>query len=483
MRKRFVRSLCITVSVIFLFSLLSGCAPAANPDTGLPNNLFWTFSNTGKIQATCTTDLVAHDVVSSGITGSYGLAIDYDNAKLYWTDSAAAQIRSAALDGTGDATLISTGLIHPNGIALDFDNDKMYWTDSGTGSIKRANLTGTGVEQLVTGLSAPYGIFIDIFHDRIWWTDPGNGTIGYASLENGTGVTPMLGSLTSPQGIAVDIRNGKLYWTDSSDGKIYRSGLDGSNQAAIVTGLNAPEQMTLDVATGKIYWTDSGSFKVQRANLDGTSVEDMHGTGSDAPSGIALNVTGVVTLYEDHFEYAAASPWTPENGWSGSSAWNIVSGGVSGNAAQWVSGNTPLIYNNCTGSSYTVSVTFQMGANGGFPYSICRILDDENYYSVLVQEITSSPQRTDIQMGKRVAGAAWGLSECKFIDGYLNRANWYTLSISIRGEVFEGTCTGDGTTATLNFGASNFTAGKPGFKFGGGGGTSILFDDFTVTCP
>ena len=60
-------------------------------------------------------------------------------------------------------SLVTVGVIGPLGIALDLPGGRMYWVDQGAGKILRANLDGSNVEDLVTtGLIGPYGIALDL---------------------------------------------------------------------------------------------------------------------------------------------------------------------------------------------------------------------------------------------------------------------------------------------------------------------------------
>ena len=59
------------------------------------------------------------------------------------------KIQRANLDGSHIEDLVTQGLEGPTGIALDVVGGKMYWTDSGTEKIQRANLDGSHIEDLV----------------------------------------------------------------------------------------------------------------------------------------------------------------------------------------------------------------------------------------------------------------------------------------------------------------------------------------------
>ena len=73
------------------------------------------------------------------------------------------KIQRANLDGSNIEDLVTQGLSGPAGIALDVAGGKMYWTnDWSTGKIQRANLDGSNVEDLVIELREPAGIALAI---------------------------------------------------------------------------------------------------------------------------------------------------------------------------------------------------------------------------------------------------------------------------------------------------------------------------------
>ena len=95
-----------------------------------------------------------------------------ERGMMYWTDAGTGKIQRANLDGSNVEDLITTGLGGPRGIALDVERGMMYWTNWGKVKIQRANLDGSQVEDLVTtGLSAPMGIALDVERGMMYWTD------------------------------------------------------------------------------------------------------------------------------------------------------------------------------------------------------------------------------------------------------------------------------------------------------------------------
>ena len=78
------------------------------------------------------------------------------------------------LDGTHVEDLVTTGLLGPWGIALDVAAGKMYWTDYYAGKIQRADLDGNNVEDLVSGQPwKTFGIALDVGAGKMYWTGGG----------------------------------------------------------------------------------------------------------------------------------------------------------------------------------------------------------------------------------------------------------------------------------------------------------------------
>ena len=252
--------------------------------------LYWTDFNKRKVQSSNLDGSGVSDLVTPGLVGPFGIAVDVFAGKMYWTDVGTDKIQRSNLDGGSVEDLVTTGLQDPFGIALDESGGKMYWTDLGTDRIQRSNLDGSGVEALVTtGLQDPFGIALDASGGKMYWTDWGTRRIQRSNLD-GSGVEALVTTgLSYPRGIALDASGGKMYWTDWGADKIQRANLDGSGvEDLVTTGLQDPSGIALDVSGGKMYWTDQGADKIQRANLDGSGVEDLVTTGLDVPSSIAL---------------------------------------------------------------------------------------------------------------------------------------------------------------------------------------------------
>ena len=274
---------------------VASVAPPPPPPTTGTSKLYWTDWGTDKIQRANLDGSSAEDLVTSGLDGPTGLALDMTGGKMYWTDAGTNKIQRANLDGSSAEDLYTTSasLEIPYGIALDVAGGKMYWTVGGSANkIQRANLDGSGVEDLVTsGLTFPRGLALDVAGGKMYWANTSESKIQRANLD-GLGVEDLVTSgLNRPTGIALDVAGGKMYWTDSRASKIQRANLNGSGVEDLVTsGLNSPNGLALDVAGGKMYWADIDANKVQRANLNGSGVEDLltSSNGLVDPSGLAV---------------------------------------------------------------------------------------------------------------------------------------------------------------------------------------------------
>ncbi len=284
--------------------------------------IFWTDYGTNKIQRATVEQAIrsnldpsdVEDLVTQGLEGPSGIALDMAGGKMYWTDWRTDKIQRANLDGSNIEDLVTQGLDIPSGIALDVAGGKMYWIDNTDGwgihwrrtdKIQRANLDGSNIEDLVTqGLDIPSGIALDVAGGKMYWTDSGTDKIQRANFDGSDVEDLVTQGLDGPRGIALDMAGGKMYWTDWRTDKIQRANLDGSNIEDLVTqGLDIPRGIALDMAGGKMYWIDNTdgwgihwrrTDKIQRANLDGSNIEDLVTQGLDGPSGIAIAMSSLV---------------------------------------------------------------------------------------------------------------------------------------------------------------------------------------------
>jgi hypothetical protein len=75
-----------------------------------------------------------------------------------------------------------------------------------------------------------------------------------------------------PRGLAVDRVNDRFYY--SRGGSIYRSNLDGSDEAFLYdSGSTVPTDVEIDLVAGKVYWGGNGG--IRRGDLDGSGAAEI----------------------------------------------------------------------------------------------------------------------------------------------------------------------------------------------------------------
>jgi low density lipoprotein receptor-related protein 5/6 len=224
--------------------------------------MYWVDAGTQKIQRADLDGNNVEDLLTVGLSSPFGLALDIAAGRMYWTDFGSDKIQRAGMDIPGGQTaatrtdvvdLVDTGLSNPFDIALDLDAGKMYFSDGGLDKIQRANLDGTSVEDVITvGSSNTWGIALDTGSGHIYWTDTVLDKIQRADM-NGVdqnAVDLVVTGLNSAGGIALDLNTDRMYWVDSGTDKVQRAGLDGSNVTDMISsGLNQPTGIALDVPT------------------------------------------------------------------------------------------------------------------------------------------------------------------------------------------------------------------------------------------
>jgi len=247
--------------------------------------IYWTDYGSDKIQRCDRADgSNVVDIVTAGLDGPQGIAINSTDGTMYWTDFGTDSIRRANVDGTGIVDLVTTGLTIPDPIALDLDGGRMYWCDRGSDKIQTSLLDGTDVQDLVTtGLSSVGGLALDLFNGHMYWADGGTTDRIQRSKIDGFSIETIFTDTFNPHGIALDVPAGKMYWSES--GMVRRANMDGTGPEDLVTGLGQPRNLAL--YAGKVYWADSQTGKIQRADMTGGPAEDLV-TGLVSPYGIAL---------------------------------------------------------------------------------------------------------------------------------------------------------------------------------------------------
>ena len=273
------------------------------------NKLYWTektSNTTGKIRRA---NLDGRNValVRDLTSVPFDMTLDAANGKLYLTNSWG-KVQRLNSDGSGFQPNLVTGLDTPTGIAVDVAGRQLYWTEktgNTTGKIWRANLDGTNVQLLRDLASVPLDIAVDTVDGKLYVTNS-LGNVQRLNFDGSGFQANFITGLDTPMDIAIDTAGRKLYLT-SPDGKISRRNLNGSGSEAVVTDLRNPGALVLGGATTptetttgivtthpqpSIYWVAWSAGRIERASLEGSNVTDVVDTGSDEPSGLAIDVSG-----------------------------------------------------------------------------------------------------------------------------------------------------------------------------------------------
>ena len=93
------------------------------------------------------------------------MALDYNylDEKVYWTDVVKDTISRAFLNGSSQETIVSTGLRGPYGLAVDSFGQNIYWTDTYEDVIEVASSNGLYRRVLIKDdLQSPRDIALDV---------------------------------------------------------------------------------------------------------------------------------------------------------------------------------------------------------------------------------------------------------------------------------------------------------------------------------
>jgi len=167
-----------------------------------------------KVSKVNTTSWAVTPVVTSGLSGPEGVALDETNNRLYVTEPASGRLSWIDLSTGAVTTLCTAGLGAPTGVALAKAGGEIFVTDSTGGNLYQTFPFGCYVNTWATGLSGPAGVVIDPGRTTAYVAESMSGEVSAVSLSTGE-VTPILTGLTRPYGLALDRVGGTLYVTDS----------------------------------------------------------------------------------------------------------------------------------------------------------------------------------------------------------------------------------------------------------------------------
>jgi len=135
--------------------------------------LYWTSRVTNSLDVIDLDGSNQHQLVATA--EPRGLDIDLMNDHLYWVEFARNRLRRADLDGSNVIDVITSGMSRPFDVAVDPLNERLYWaelgpaTDNSEGRVWRANLDGTSPTLIAEMLYQPVDVAIDVANGFVYW--------------------------------------------------------------------------------------------------------------------------------------------------------------------------------------------------------------------------------------------------------------------------------------------------------------------------
>ena len=118
-----------------------------------------------------------------------------NNSWMYWTDVGSDTIERASMDGKSRTILHSTGLSGVYGLTLDYENQTLYWADQQLNRIESSAVNGSDRQIIVSNLRDPFGL--TLYKGILYWTDTAYSVIYSFSIDNSPAqvltLTPYLG--------------------------------------------------------------------------------------------------------------------------------------------------------------------------------------------------------------------------------------------------------------------------------------------------
>ncbi len=219
--------------------------------------------------------------------------------------------------------LVSSGLSGPYGVAVD-GSGNVYIADTGNNAIKEWTATNNTVTDLVSvGLNRPAGVAVD-GAGNVYISDTFNNAIKKWTAANNTVTTLVSSGLGEPGGVAVD-GAGNVYIADSLNSAIKEWTAANSNVTTLVSsGLSYPTSVAVDGA-GNVYIADINLKTIKKWTAANNTVTTMVSSGLSYPYGVAVDGSGNVYIANNIGNYKIYQ-WTAAN----NTVTTLVSSGLNG---------------------------------------------------------------------------------------------------------------------------------------------------------
>lgn len=165
------------------------------------NLLFWTDSDTRRIEAATLDGKQRAIIVADDLDKPRAIVVHPGDALVFWTDwGPSPKIERAEMDGRNRRSIINESVFWPNGLTLDYTTNRIYWADAKHNVIETAFFDGTDRKKVVSkGLPHPFAL--TIFEDALYWTDWHTKSITTANKATGVGLKILHSNLHFPMDI------------------------------------------------------------------------------------------------------------------------------------------------------------------------------------------------------------------------------------------------------------------------------------------
>ncbi|MDR9408740.1 MAG: hypothetical protein RI573_07840, partial [Balneolaceae bacterium] len=222
------------------------------------NKVYWSNVTEGSIRR-ANTDGTNSETVLTELDVPRGVAVDAGSNKLFWAEAGSSSPAIRGVDlGTENAAvedIVTTGVSSPYHIALDSESQHIYWVDNAVDAkhIKRASYDGTTVETVISEVKQVSGITLDVAGDRIFWGDFEDDKIYSASttgVDSNIQTVHTMSEEASPWALQFDPEAERLLWSDYLTGTL--------NQLVLNTGTVTNVSSSAPSVSGISTYTLSG---------------------------------------------------------------------------------------------------------------------------------------------------------------------------------------------------------------------------------